>query len=171
MGQSEQNWGILRPDEQSEQKLTFWANACCSPNILGGNFEILSIHISQIFRNFHLASPPIFRGPETRPSAAAAPISNEMTRDCGPLRCVTWLCARSSISSAIQLLTPTCLERLAVGSLLASTDTGRLDRTTLGSDTGFYVGSKLTGVGTCINPKRSIRVTLLPGAITSTWVA
>ena len=63
MGQSEQICGILRPDGQSEQNLTFWANACCSPNILGEIFEFLSVHLSRIFRNFHLALPPIFRGP------------------------------------------------------------------------------------------------------------
>ena len=32
-------------------------------NILGEIFEILSVHLSQVFRNFHLALPLIFRGP------------------------------------------------------------------------------------------------------------
>ena len=63
MAQSGKIRGFLRPDGQSEQKLTIWANACCNPNILGEIFEFLSVHISQIFRNFHLALPPIFRGP------------------------------------------------------------------------------------------------------------
>ena len=34
------------------------------PNILGEIFEILSEHISRIFRNFHLVLSPIFRGPD-----------------------------------------------------------------------------------------------------------
>ena len=63
IGQSKQIWLFLRPDELSEQKLTFQANACCSPNIWGEIFEFLSIHMGQIFRNFHLALSPIFGGP------------------------------------------------------------------------------------------------------------
>ena len=63
VAQSGKIQGFLRPDGQSEQKLTIWANACCNPNILGEIFEFLSVHISQIFRNFHLALPAIFRGP------------------------------------------------------------------------------------------------------------
>ena len=38
------------------------------------------------------------------------------------------------------------------------------------SDTSFYAGSKLTGVGMCITPGQSIRAALLPGTITSTRV-
>src|SRR6267154_1294553 len=51
----------IRP--QKTPNLTFLADACCNPNIWDENFEILSIHISWTFGNFHLASSPIFRGP------------------------------------------------------------------------------------------------------------
>ena len=64
MAPSEQIWVFLRPDGQSEQILTFLANAYYNPNILGENFEILSVHLRQVFGNFHLALPPIFRGPQ-----------------------------------------------------------------------------------------------------------
>jgi hypothetical protein len=53
----------LRPDGQSEQILTFLVYACCNPNIFGKNFEILSVHKTEIFGNFHLASSPIIGGP------------------------------------------------------------------------------------------------------------
>ena len=51
------------PDGQSKQILTFGTHACCNPNIFWEIFEISSVHKSQIFENFHLALPPIFRGP------------------------------------------------------------------------------------------------------------
>jgi hypothetical protein len=63
IGQSEQIWAFLRPDAQSEQILTCWVNACCNPNIFGEIFENLSVHKAQIFGKFHLALPPIVRGP------------------------------------------------------------------------------------------------------------
>src|SRR6266481_1751828 len=63
MALSEQIWVFLRPDGQSEQILTLEAHACCSLNIFGEIFEILSVHKSQIFGNFHQALLPIFRGP------------------------------------------------------------------------------------------------------------
>jgi hypothetical protein len=54
----------LRPDGQSEQILTFSVYACCNPNIFGEIFEILSVHKTEIFGNFHLASSPIIGGPD-----------------------------------------------------------------------------------------------------------
>jgi len=42
--------------------LTFYVHACCDLNILGEDLEILSVHNTQIFRYFHLASPPIIEG-------------------------------------------------------------------------------------------------------------
>ena len=62
---------------QSEQILTLGAHACCNPNIFGEIFEILSVHKSQIFGNFHQALPPIFRGPRNR--SAAMSISHQST--------------------------------------------------------------------------------------------
>ena len=62
-GQSERIWHFLRPDGQSEQILTFLVYACCNPNIFGEIFEILSVHKTEIFGNFHLASSPIIGGP------------------------------------------------------------------------------------------------------------
>ena len=62
-GQSAQFWQFLRPDRQSELILTFLVYACCNLNIFGEIFEILPVNKTEIFRNFHLASSPIFRGP------------------------------------------------------------------------------------------------------------
>ena len=62
-GQSERIWHFLRPDGQFEQILTFLVYACCNPNIFGEIFEILSVHKTEIFGNFHLASSPIIGGP------------------------------------------------------------------------------------------------------------
>jgi hypothetical protein len=67
-GQSEQIWQFLRPDGQSEQILTFLVYACCNLNIFGEIFEILSVHKTEIFGNFHLASSPIIGGPVRPPS-------------------------------------------------------------------------------------------------------
>ena len=63
ISQSEQISIFWRPDGPSKQNLTSSVQACCDPNILGEIFEILSIHNTQIFENFHLALPPIIRGP------------------------------------------------------------------------------------------------------------
>jgi len=63
ISQSEQISIFWRPDGPSEQNLTVSVQACCDPNILGEIFEILSVHNTQIFENFHLALPPIIRGP------------------------------------------------------------------------------------------------------------
>ena len=62
-GQLEQIWHFGGPDGQSEQILVFLMYACSNLNIFGEILEILSIHKTQIFRNFHLALPPIIRGP------------------------------------------------------------------------------------------------------------
>jgi hypothetical protein len=62
-GQSEHIWHFLRSDGQSKQISTFLVYACCNLNIFGKIFEILSIHKTEIFGNFHLASSPIIRGP------------------------------------------------------------------------------------------------------------
>ena len=67
------NLGFLRPDVQSEQILTFWVNACCNPNIFGEIFENLSVYKAQFFGNFHLALPPIVRGPAVKHSEVKNP--------------------------------------------------------------------------------------------------
>ena len=61
--QSEQIWHFGGPDGQSEQILVFSTHAWSNPNIFGEIFEILSVHKTGIFGNFHLASPPIIGGP------------------------------------------------------------------------------------------------------------
>jgi hypothetical protein len=38
-------------------------HACSNLNIFGEIFDILSVHKTQIFKNFHLALPTIIGGP------------------------------------------------------------------------------------------------------------
>jgi hypothetical protein len=63
IGQSKQIWHFGGPDGPSKKILVFSTHACSILNIFGEIFEILSVHKTQIFGNFHLALPPIIRGP------------------------------------------------------------------------------------------------------------